>query len=201
MLLPLCLAATQTFAVLNIQVMEIDGGVTFTASGSVDVTNLFLAGNGPIPERSDGVTTGTGAEPSDGYISIGTPGSTVTTYILYGDPISFGTGGFRVSSSLSGDGVGINVIGNTAEFFIYQGYVSGDTIDQSMRFDDITFEEFGLTPSTYTYSWGGTGEHADSIVIQVVPEPSTCALLAGAAALGFAVLRHRRRAAYKMVER
>jgi hypothetical protein len=61
-----------------------------------------------------------------------------------------------------------------------------------------TISSLGLTPGTYTWTWG-TGAHADSLTVQIgpaaIPEPSTAIIaLSGAVAFGsyYGWSRHRR---------
>jgi hypothetical protein len=47
-------------------------------------------------------------------------------------------------------------------------YSSGDFISGSMTFTGQTFTNLGVTPGTYTYTWG-TGLNTDSMTLQVGP--------------------------------
>ena len=65
-----------------------------------------------------------------------------------------------------------------------------------MAFDGGTYALMGLTPGTYTWSWGTPGQNFDSFVLDIhpvpesVPEPSTLALLV-AGLLGLGVSRRK----------
>ena len=67
------------------------------------------------------------------------------------------------------------------------GYVSDTEIPNSgITFPGQTLTTMGLTPGTYTWSWG-SGPTFDSLSLQIgaVPEPSTLALMgSGVIALG-----------------
>ena len=72
-----------------------------------------------------------------------------------------------------------------------QGYVSGTDLGISTdTWNNQTLSSLGLTPGTYTWTWG-TAPHADSLALQItVPEPASFSLLAIA---GLAMLRRRAR--------
>jgi hypothetical protein len=63
------------------------------------------------------------------------------------------------------------------------GYVSGSALSGTAIWDAFTIASLGLTPGTYTYTWG-TGAHTDNFTINIgaVPEPSSL-VMAGAAML------------------
>ena len=68
---------------------------------------------------------------------------------------------------------------------VTHGYESGEELWGTGTFDGHTFESLGITPGTYRWSWSdAVGDHADSITMYMVPEPSTFAL----AGLGVAAL-------------
>jgi hypothetical protein len=83
--------------------------------------------------------------------------------------------------------------------FVPTGYVSGTALSATDTYSGQTFVSLGLTPGTYTWTWG-TGANADSFKVQIgpaataVPEPST-AILAVFEAVAFVTYgwsRHRR---------
>ncbi len=109
-------------------------------------------------------------------------------------PASFGTGGMKSASAGSGDLVGF--YRSSTDLVVPSGYASGTALSDSDTYTGQSFATLGITPGTYTYTWG-TGANADSLTINaVVPEPSTWALLAvGAGAPTLAALRRRVRPA------
>ena len=131
-------------------------------------------------------------------INVGVP-ATATFYVGITGPSSFGSGGLiGTPDAPSGDLVGIAL---GAHLLVPSGYASGSALSDSMAFDGGTYALMGLTPGTYTWSWGTPGTNFDSFVLDIhpvtesVPEPSTLAVLvAGLLGLGF-VKRKAKRAA------
>ena len=79
--------------------------------------------------------------------------------------------------------------GSDDAVFVPIGYVSDSALADTAIFPDASFESLGFTPNTYTYIWG-SGDHADPLTIDVVPEPSTWAPLGvGAGLLGLTLRR------------
>ncbi len=103
---------------------------------------------------------------------------------------NFGTGNTHFPNSGSGDMVGIS---ETTAILVPAGYVSGSALSDSDTFNASTLLSLGLTPGTYTSSWG-SGATADSFSVVIsnsaVPEPTTLAVLGIPAAI--ALLRRRR---------
>ena len=75
------------------------------------------------------------------------------------------------------------------------GYISGDWLSGEATFAGADFEDLGLTPGTYVWSWGA-GPHADTFTVQIgVPEPSTWAILVvGFGGVGLVGYRRTRKA-------
>jgi hypothetical protein len=101
-------------------------------------------------------------------------------------PASFGSGGLTLASGATGADVGID--GALAELQTPDDYVSGSALSDTLTFDNTTISGLGLTPGTYTYTWGG-GPDADSYTVDIeasastVPEPGSLALFGSALAL------------------
>ena len=79
-------------------------------------------------------------------------------------------------------------------FYLPTTYVSGEALSNTSTYSDKTIAGLGLTPGTYTWTWG-TGPTADSFQLQVeaaTPEPATFGLLTFAAA-GMLLAGYRRR--------
>jgi hypothetical protein len=74
------------------------------------------------------------------------------------------------------------------------GYVSGTSLSATSTYAGATLLSLGVTPGTYTWTWG-TGVHADSftldIVAPAVPDSGSTVSLLGCALLGLAALRRK----------
>jgi len=113
-------------------------------------------------------------------------------------PSSFGTGPAQFATSGSGPPVGVAYV--VGDVVVPQGYVSGTPLTSSATWDNTTISGLGLTPGTYTYTWG-SGATADSLEVVIpsasaVPEPAALTLLctASTTALGYFGWRRRRTA-------
>ena len=122
--------------------------------------------------------------------------STLYNTTSFTGPTSFGSGGAPISAtSDTGPLVGLGV--NPSLFLsVPQGYLSGNLSD-SATYDGATFTSLGVTPGTYTWTWG-SGDSASSFTIDAVattPLPATLPLFAGGlGALGLLGWRRKRKA-------
>jgi hypothetical protein len=82
-------------------------------------------------------------------------------------PANFGSGAFRVANSGSGSIVGID-LSATPAVVVPSAYVSGSAISGTATWTGQTFLSLGVTPGTYTWTWGA-GANADSLVLQIGP--------------------------------
>ena len=194
-LLPLTLfgiAVTSLFCVqpaqaFTITLEQVGSNVVATGSGAFNLTGLsFLA---------SGTQGGAILQPPIGAIVTGTTDSAnVTFFSGFSGPTSFGSGNGDIASSGSGDRVGI--VGLFGQLSVPDGYVSGAALLSSATWNNATFASLGVTPGTYTWTWG-TGANADSFTLQIVPAGvpdagSTLSLLSFAL-LGWVALRRKLR--------
>lgn len=110
-------------------------------------------------------------QPIGGLITTGPTSSELQSedgYYGFTGPTSFGTGGLISLSSGSGDLVSMDAGGVPETLFVPHGYVSGSTLSSSATSDNATFSSLGVTPGTYTWSWGN-GADADSFTLQIGP--------------------------------
>ncbi|MDP0500338.1 MAG: PEP-CTERM sorting domain-containing protein [Verrucomicrobiota bacterium JB022] len=163
-------------AAVNITALEVSGDVVFTAAGTLDLSSLTFAGSGLAFNQINA---------SASYLSMGS--GFADSYISVTGPSSFGTSEFTSSTTFSGDGI----VFTSTNLLVPAGYVSGTALSSTMTFEDATLESLGLTPGSYTWSWGSDSATL-TISAPAVPEPTTYALLGGLAALGFAAWRRRR---------
>ena len=179
------LSTTSAKAELVIDITQQGSNVVATGFGTLDTTDLTAGGNNPGPL--------TFVEGNLAAINIGSGASTAFSSVS--GPASFGSGNFFSASSSSGSFFGIS--GSDGLLLVPQGYTSGSFLSGTDTFDSTTIAGLGLTPGTYTYTWG-TGPDADSLVVNIgsvspVPEATTWAMmLLGFAGVGFMAYRKRK---------
>jgi hypothetical protein len=171
--------------------------ITFSQDGAnVDATGVGSLNPSALSYLgSFSYSSGVAPELSD--VLLGSPDS----YDYYGPvsgPSNFGPGrgGYEIASSWSGPPVGLLQNG-VLRLVVPAGYVSGTPISASATWDNSTISGLGLTPGTYTYSWG-SGVTADSLTVVVpsataTPEPSGLVLAGVGIVTGLGYLGWRRR--------
>jgi hypothetical protein len=181
--------STSARAELVIDITQQGSNVIATGFGTVDTTDLLAGSNGLSPAAVVG---------SNAFIGIGA--GSETSYVSISGPSSFGSGGLLNASSSSGSVFGINGAGRFV--ILPVGYASGSFISGTDQFNGATIAGLGLTPGTYTYTFG-TGQDADSVVVNIgnvsaVPEASTWAMmLLGFMGVGF--MAYRRKNSYNTI--
>jgi hypothetical protein len=170
----LLLGGGSTRAGIIVNVLQSGPDVVATGSGTIDLTDLIFqfsgAAQGSIFPSSPQIIQGTPVfTPDDNYTG------------LTGVPGPFGPGGFTVASSGSGDKFEASASFLSGSIVVPQGYVSGMPLSGTDTYSGQTFSSLGLTPGTYTFTWG-TGVHADFFTVQIgpataTPEPASLTLL------------------------
>ena len=145
-------------------VTQVGPDVVAVGSGTIDLTDLIAGGSGP----SHANIVGTAALAYLGPISP----TNIQGYHSISGPQSFGTGAAdNIPDSGSGDLVG--VFGAAQAIVVPFGYVSGTSLSITDTWNNQTLASLGLTPGTYTWTWGN-GADADSFVLQIAtPEPGS----------------------------
>ena len=172
----------QVQAGMVINVNQVGSDVVMTGSGTFNLTALTYSYSG-------GNNAGLQANISD-LIMGTTVYTTVDVYTSITGPTSFGPGGY-VPSATTGAGPLFGVYQGLGYLEVPQGYSSGTLLSATDTYSGATFSSLGLTPGTYTYTWG-TGANADFFRINIgtaaVPEPSSLVLMgiAGITGLGYA---------------
>jgi hypothetical protein len=149
----------------NVSVSQVGPNVVWSGSGSFNLTSLTL--NETIP----GVTGGYNKSFAQFVVGSSSPvnattysGSSFTTF-----PANFGSGSGTPPSSSSGSIFGVvqtSGTGGPREVLVPQGYTSGTEISGSMTYNSQTIAGMGLTPGTYTWSWG-TGGNTSTLVMTI----------------------------------
>jgi hypothetical protein len=178
------LVVTPAKASFIMTLMQSDTSVVGTGSGTI---NLFAL------TPANFVSTAPAVSGPQGFAALG-PESTTAAYTAVSGPSSFGSGGFFAASTGSGDTVGISIEGVITDvLFLPVNYVSGASLSDSATWDNATITSLGLTPGTYTWTWGSRAS-ADSFTVQIdasIPEPGSVTLF-GAGFVGLAALRRRK---------
>lgn len=164
--------------------------VVATASGSIDLTGLTFQYS-----SSGGANDVVASQATIAFKN----GGTIDVYSGITGPSSFGSGSITFASSQTGDVFG--VIGYMNNIQLPGGYVSGAVLSSTLTWDNTTLAALGVTPGTYTWTWG-SGDHADSVTLYAgvtppteAPEPGSVLLLsAGFAGFAGLTLRKHRRA-------
>jgi hypothetical protein len=155
---------TPTPSGLSVTIVESGGNVVMSTSGSLNINDLTLvnASAGPFSFGGLGVSTATFLMGTNELNAAQYSGFTTT-------PSNFGPGGVGGSqTSVSGNIFGVIKQGPAAPYslLVPVGYTTGTVISSSQTFNGQSFVTFGLTPGTYTYTWG-SGANADSINVVV----------------------------------
>ena len=160
------------------------GDVVASGSGTINTTDLPTPGLG-----NAGAELGAG-----NATALFGPNLAVSASYYDGTngPNAFGTGGTFGADSGNGDFIGVQ----GSRLWLPQDYVSGSLLDSTDTFSGQTFASLGLTPGTYTWTWGSGGD-ADFFTMNIggssVPEPSSFLLASsGLGLLALAALARRR---------
>jgi hypothetical protein len=140
----------------NVTISQVGSDVVWNGSGSFNLAALTSAGASTI---------GGGYVANQAVWAVG-PNVPVDTYsgtITY--PSTFGGGGAGVTSN-TGSTFGILLGGSGRLLYVPSGYVSNTVISGSSTYANQTIAGMGLTPGTYTWSWG-TGGNTSTLVMTI----------------------------------
>lgn len=169
-MIALCLPAAIPAAansVYTVTIAQVGSNVVATGSGNLDLTDLTFDTRSPYSISSS-------IDASGGNLALGPAPGLDLGYNLadgytgtFSGPTSFGSGG-----GLANSGSGIAVTNPFSdELYVAPGYVSGTQLGISTAtFDGATFSSLGLTPGTYTWTWG-SGADQGSFVLDI-PAPT-----------------------------
>jgi hypothetical protein len=140
----------------NVTISQVGPNVVWNGSGSFNLAALTSAGPSTI---------GGGYNSVAGAWAIG-PIVTVDTYSgTISNPGGFGTSQINVTSD-TGSTFGILPSGGGRLLYVPSGYISNTNISGSSTYANTTIAGAGLTPGTYTWSWG-SGGNASSLVMTI----------------------------------
>jgi len=193
LLFTLFIFSASTYGAVVLNVLEIGGDVVATTEpgGSFNTDAL-------TPVLSNSVLTSLSASGPNPFILVGgtTPGASPANFFLgfTSAPLSMGAGIQEFSTFNTGPVHGVF----TNALVVPSLYVSGAPLGvATSTWGGETFASLGLTPGTYTWTWGA-GPTADSYTVNIgavaVPEPSVYIAGLGFGLLGFMVWRRRHHA-------
>ena len=140
----------------NVTISQVGPDVVWNGSGSFNLAALTFDGVGG---------TSAGYASNQAIWAIG-PGAPVDTYIgTITYPLTFGTNAVPVTSA-SGSTFGILPGGSGRSLYVPSGYVSNTNISGTATYINTTIASAGLTPGTYTWSWG-TGGNTSTLVMTI----------------------------------
>jgi hypothetical protein len=178
------LVCVQPAQAYSVTLKEVGSNVVANGSGPINLTGLNSDIQGLI---LDGTIIA-----NIGLIITGPIGAFAHGFSGITGPTSFGSGGFSLPNSGSGDIVGIS--GFFGRLVVPQGYVSGNPLTNTMTFSNATFASLGVTPGTYVWTWG-TGLRNQNFTLIIggagVPDVGSTVFLLGFGLLGLAALRQK----------
>ncbi|MEP7185706.1 MAG: PEP-CTERM sorting domain-containing protein [Rhodanobacter sp.] len=180
-----------------VRLVQQGNNVVAAGSGAFDLTGLTAQGG-------YGSVQGAGW-PVMGYVYTGLALTTLDGYTGFSGPASFGSGSVITgAASVTGDAVGIYASSDFYGFpliFVPSGYVSDSPLRSGGTWDNASLASLGVTPGTYTWSWGNGADQSFTLTTMTgtiptgVPEPAALALFGLGVMLvgGFVTLRRRER--------
>lgn len=177
-------------AAVTITFNEVGSSVIATVSGSANLAALIgVATNVPVIFVGESSVY---ANPV--FLGIG-GSSSFDPYGTISGPASIGSGIIQIAAtSTSGDFVGIGNGTGTGnppvDLWLPASYSSGSPLSGSSTWTGQSLSTLGIDPGVYVWSWG-SGSSADTLTLDVIPEPSS-ALLLGLGTIGFLATNRRR---------
>lgn len=168
LILAMVMVACNVSATLIINVTQEGNDIVVLATGSVNTTELTFRGGTDI-------SSNTQLSPNIAWISTA-PKASVQMYRYLGlsGPKSMGSG--QSSGSFRGTGDLVMIEGASEQLWLPYGYDSGTYLSGTTRYSSRSLETLGFNEGAYVYTWG-SGANADSLTVNVIPEPSTLAFV------------------------
>jgi PEP-CTERM motif-containing protein len=158
-------------AAIVIDVTESGGNVNAVLDGSANLNALAFETNWGDPSLTADFSSGTWI-----WVGSGTGNFQEFSGPSLSGPASFGTASAALilADATSGPLAGI-IAQTTSGIGLPNGYISGTTISSTSTWFGTTIADMGFVPGTYVWTWGIGGD-ADSLTLNIVPEPATFAL-------------------------
>jgi len=158
-----------------VTLQQVGPDVVATGSGAIDLRGLTFSYSAFVNPKISSffyfpVTRAAG-------IYTGPTSSSVDVYSGPSGPASFGSVGYVLASSGSGDMVGISdgfVEGDLWSILIVPtGYVSGTALSDTAIYSGTTLADLGVRPGTYVWTWGNTANQNFTLKILTAILPAT----------------------------
>jgi hypothetical protein len=167
------IASGVAHAAYRVTIQQVGSDVVASGSGTINTAGL----SGPIASSARTLIRGQDALLYIGGAA-GVVGTSMSIFSIGGaGPTSFGTSATDLyADTASGDFVGI--VGTSTRMFVPSGYISQSNLSSSATWNGATIASLGLTPGTYTWTWGA-GATADSFILEIDPKPAAPTTPAG----------------------
>ena len=154
-------ASSLAFAVYTVNIQQVGPNVVATGNGSINLSGLSFVANRGI---------GLGNIYPDFDFSIGVfPGGFADVYSGLSGPTSYGPGSRGFSASSSAGTAASLLVAAPQWILVPTGYVSNAALGTATStWNSTTIAALGLTPGTFTWTWGAG---PDSYVINVLAPP------------------------------
>ena len=140
---------------------------SYDGTGSLDTTGL-------VADRTLSVRDPSYILPNEAILLSNTGGN--YDFYRFSGPVEWGPGASTDASMT--DGIRFVLAGADGLLGLPEGYTSGAPLGSfTLTWAGATPASLGLAPGSYVYAWG-SGATADSITVNIIPEPSTAFLLA-----------------------
>lgn len=178
-----CTASATPYVV---KLMQQGSNVVAHGGGEFDLSGLTSSGTFGLSNA---------VWPANGYVGTGPQNALVTGYRGISGPSNFGpSANLTFANAGTGDAVALNWASGLV--FMPQGYVSGTALANTSTWDNASFASLGVTPGTYTWTWGTGADQSFTLIISNtvgVPEPAALGMFGLGMLLlgGFVTLRRR----------
>lgn len=166
-------AAQSSNAAIVINLTESAGNVYAVLDGSANLSALSFENGWGDPALTGDYLSGSWV-----WVGSGTGDFEEFSGPTLSGPATFGTASATLAIADTSTGPQAGVIAQaTSGIGLPIGYVSGTSIHSTSTWFGQTIADMGLVPGSYTWTWGQTHTDADSLTLNILPEPTTALTL------------------------